>query len=165
MIRRALFSMSAAALVASAPACDDHDHDSPAADACGHFANGPAAPITASDDPDTAPAADALHTRYDVTLADMGGTPGGYLKVAVDEAGEYFFFVDGGATLSVEDSAAAALTPEASGTTQADCAVVDAWYQFDLDVGTYTVEVAAGAGTTTFSFVRNSAEHDHDHDH
>jgi hypothetical protein len=164
-MRRMLFGLSTSAILLAAPACDDHDHEheSPAEDACGHFADGPAASITATDDPGTAPAADALHTRYDVTLADMGGTPGGFLKVAVAEAGEYFFFVDGGATLTLEDSGAAAVTPEASGTTQADCAVVDAWYQFDLEVGTYTVEVAAAAGTTTFSFVRNMADGDHDH--
>lgn len=151
----------------AATACDahDHGHESPAVDACGHFANGPAAPLTASPDAGTAPLAPELHTRYDVTLVDVGGSNGGFVSFAVSEASEYNVFLGADVTAELALVASGVITPEAEGTTDADCAAVARWYTWDLAIGTYVLELdAVSASTAAVGFVRNTSDHD-DHDH
>jgi hypothetical protein len=164
MMKRWLLTLAALPLVQVG--CDDHSHGgSVAADACEHFANGPIVALTAASDAGTAPRADLLHTRYDVQLIDVAGTPGGVVAFAVDEAGEYNLFLDAGVTAGLAPSTGGEpLAPELEGTTDADCADVARWYTWDLEVGTYVLTLTGQTGIDAVSFVRNTAEHDH-HDH
>jgi hypothetical protein len=162
MMKQWMMTMVALPLVQVA--CDDHGHGgSAAADACEHFANGPTVPLTAAADAGTAPRADMLHTRYDVQLIDVAGTPGGMVAFAVTEAGEYNVFLDEGVTAGLAPSTGGeALAPELEGTTDADCADVARWYTWDLEVGTYVLTLTGATGLDAVSFVRNTAGDDHD---
>jgi len=163
-----VFSSIVMALALSAtPACgDDHAHgdESPGADACEHLEVGPIVALTASDEPGTAPVAAESHIRYDLTLADMGGVPGGFVALPITEAGEYLVFLNAGTTLSLVDPAGEVLVPELEGTSSPDCAEVGAWAQFDLTIGTYTLELKGPSGASTISLVRIPAGSDGAHD-
>jgi hypothetical protein len=155
---------AAAALALVTPACDSHDHDhSLGHDACEHYVDGPVVDVTAGADAATAAEASAAHTRLDVTLVDVSGAPGGFLSVAITEAGAHGFFFDAPVSLVVTNAGGSELIPTASGTTDADCAEVASWFTFDLAVGTYVFALSAEAGTTDVSLVHAYSDDDHGH--
>ncbi len=145
--------------------CDSHDHHEAdlGVDACEHLLEGPNVAVTAASDPATATAAASLHTRLDVTLVSVDDAPGGYLAIAVSEAGAQGFFFDTAVTLAVTDANGAVVAPTASGVADPDCAEVASWFTFDLGVGTHILKLAAAEGTTDLSLVHVYADNDHGH--
>lgn len=136
-----------AVFAVTAIGCDDNAtaSESPGADACEHFANGPIRAITAGADLAAAADASAEHTRWDVTLVELGGAGHGFLKIEIDAAGDHTFFFDRAVTLDLRDGSGTTVVPEASATGDADCAVVGGAFTFELGVGTYTLELSSSS--------------------
>jgi len=142
--------------------CGDHDHDhdheshaSPEEEACEHMADGPASSVTAGADSMLATDTDAdawTHKRVDLTLS--AGTDGfeGFLTFEATEAGDYLFFVDGDASLTV-----AGASPESSAAVST-CSEVAQVHTFELEVGEHVVGVAS-----TIETVRLVVEHSSEH--
>jgi hypothetical protein len=153
-----------AVLAMTAGACDDKATtvESPGADACEHFASGPIRAITAGADAATAADASAEHTRWDVTLAAVGGAGHGFLAIEIDAVGDHTFFFDRAVTLTMRDGNGATVVPEASATSDADCAEVGGAFTFELAVGTYSLELSSSS-TDLLGLVWFGAGEEHEH--
>jgi len=134
---------------------DDHAHGSVEEEACQHMANGPASSVTAGADAMSAAdtSADAwTHKRVDVGL--MAATEGfeGFVTFEATEAGDYLFFVDGEASVTI-----AGASPESSAAVS-NCSEVAQVHTFELEVGEHVVQVTSAVET-----VRLVVEHDGGH--
>ena len=133
----------------------DHEHSSPEEEACEHMVGGPVSMVTASGDSMMATDTDAnawTHKRVDLTLS--AGTDGyeGFVTFEATSAGDYLFFVDGDATLTVGGTSA-----ESSATVSA-CSEVARVHTFELEVGEHVVAVSS-----TMETVRLVVEHTSEH--
>lgn len=142
---------------------DHHDHASAGEEACEHLENGPVRSITAGVDAASAPDASEGHSRYDVTLVQIAGQPGGFVKVAIADAGEHILFFDQDVALVVTDAGGApVVTTRTVG--DADCDRVAVAFTMDLAVGTHTLALTPTSATTTsVSLVLERAVEEHSH--
>jgi hypothetical protein len=137
---------AAAVVVMALGGCGDdghtHDDEGLGVDACEHLEGGPIKAVTAGADAASATAAGDEHTRYDVALVDVGADSGGFLSVAVADAGEHVLFFDEDVTLVVTDGTGATVATTKA-TSDADCDLVKTAYTVDFSVGTYTLSLVA----------------------
>ena len=137
-------------------------------DACEHLANGPSRAVTASAEAASAPTVfDVEHTRFDVTLADLGGNPAGVVKFTVPEAGEYVFHGVSALTLALQNASGAAVPFVETKVGVSDCSTASRWIA-DLAVGTHLLTVTSGDTAPVQLMLQHleSPEHDdHGHDH
>src|SRR5690606_19908221 len=150
MLHRALSITASLALVVTAACHDDHeDHVSPAEDACEHMAEGPSQALTAADQTSAdAPALDAEHTRFDITLSGDDGALGGYVNLVIDEAGEFYVYLDTNVPVALADAQGAAIAAEETIANVAECAEVSTGHVYDLGVGTYSLRFGPGDAAT-----------------
>lgn len=148
---------------------DDHDHDHDHgedvfAEFCEHIAEGPEVAVTASADADAAPAADAAHTRYDVTLVDEGsGMFSGSLTraigstdqiIALTEAVPYLVFDSEGNEVPFHHDLGA----------PAECTLIASARHFEMPIGTVTLTFGP-TDVQTFSMVVEASDHGaHEHE-
>ena len=139
-------------------------HENPDGEACEHLKGGPAAAPapapTAAATADAAPAVAADHQRYDVTLIDVAGGKGGFVKYAASEATDYIFFLGADVPVEFLDAANAPVAPEASASNSTGCAEIKGRHLVPFEVGTYALRFGPTTQTTV-SIVVEGAGHDH----
>jgi hypothetical protein len=148
---------------------DDHNHNAGSnevslnAEACEHMANGPATALTAA--ATTEEATDTEHSqwehkRVDLTLVDDGnGAFVGYVKYEAEAAGDYLFFADSEASITV------AGTMAESEADVSECTDVAHVMTFELAVGEHVVEVRASSASVRLVVEVSGGHSDHgDHE-
>ena len=168
-------ALAGASLCAAAGCDEDHEHEheevSLGAEACEHLEEGPIKTVTAGADAASATDASDEHTRWDVTLVDVEGGNGGFIELALADAGEHVIVFTSDVDLMITNAngdevtttkamgSPSGLLPEA--TSVADCADVKAAFTVDFSVGTYTLAITpVAAAVTSVSFVLIPAEGD-----
>lgn len=126
-------------------------------DACEHLTQGPligqAASAKASAE---APLVSKPHTAFDLTLPGLGADPT-YVRYSVSKAGDYVFYLDKAADLTVTSDANAPVAPKASATSAAGCPVAKVRQVYSLTVGTYMVKIGP-TQTSSVTFVAIAAD-------
>ena len=155
--------------VCAVAACGSDDAaPTPQEDACEHMAEGPFEAVTAAaDNQSTTPSIDALHTRYDITLAASGADYIGFVELVNDEMAERYLFLDADVPIELS-TGGGAVAPEESFSQVADCGEVATGQLFDLDVATYQLEIGPTSQTSVSIVIVEPADghgHDHGHDH
>lgn len=169
--RPAFVALGSLLLVAS---CGDEDHDdhddhgehgavSAVDDACEHFAEGPAAAVTAGADAASATALPDTHTDYTVTTAS--GT--GFVQIPVAEATELTVVLSEAATVTISDLAGNTVAPEATPMYNGSpCEPAQIGLVFDAAVGTYVLELASVPNDSVrIVVVTAEGEHGDEHGH
>ncbi|TNF34312.1 MAG: hypothetical protein EP329_07375 [Deltaproteobacteria bacterium] len=128
---------------------------------CEHFDGGDTEAVTAGAEAAAAVDVTGTHTRYDITLVDVGGALGGYVSIAIDEASEYAIFVSADVGVEVTDATGAVVTPEESFVGSDVCAPIGASTHVALGVGTYTIALGPTAESTV-QLVYVEPGHDHE---
>ena len=138
---------------------DGQAHESPDDEGCEHIKGGPAASPapTAAASADVAPALGSDHRRYDVTLIDVAGGKGGFVKYAASEAADYLFFLSADVPVEFLDGANAPVTPEASATSSSACSEIKGRHLVPLQVGTYAVRLGPTTHDTVSIVVEEAA--------
>lgn len=139
--------------------CSDK-HPSFEEEGCEHLKEGPSAAVTAASGADSAPAVAGDHKRYDVTLIDVGGGKGGFVKFAAAQAVDFVFFLDANVPLEFLDATNMAVAPEASATSSTVCAEIKGRHLVPLEVGTYVLKLGPTT-LTSVGIVVEEAAHDH----
>ncbi|MCC6621013.1 MAG: hypothetical protein IT385_07145 [Deltaproteobacteria bacterium] len=130
------------------------------AEACEHLEIGPAQAVTAGVDATSAVDTSEEHTRYDVTLVTVGEQPGGFVAMAIADAGEHVVFLDRDVALTITDAAGRPIEA-ARAVGDPSCDRVAVAYTVDFDVGTYTLTIAAASpSTASVALVLVPAAHD-----
>lgn len=140
---------------------DDHDHGEEEvvfAEFCEHLAEGPEIAVTASADAAAAPAADAEHTRYDITLVDDGnGMFVGSITRAIDaedqivaltEAIPYTVFGSDGTEVAIHEDLGA----------PSECTLIASARHFEMPIGTVTLTFGP-TDVQTFSMAVEASDH------
>ena len=142
---------------------DNHEHNAnhgtevtPEADGCEHMVEGPEQAVTAAAAAADAPSITETHTRYDITIADGSG----FVALEVAEEGEWHFFFDKDVTLTITDSADAAVAAEETIDSVAECSEVAEGAAYDLGVGTYVLTIETSE--TEVSMVPVPGDHAHE---
>ena len=136
---------------------------SPDAEACEHLEQGPAQPIAAgSAADDSAPAVADDHRRYDITLADISGQNGGFVAFASSEAADWLFLFDRDVPVTFRDAAGAAIAPEETSASSADCPLVRGRHLVPLEVGTVYLELGPSTETSVSLVIEEAAGHEHE---
>jgi septal ring-binding cell division protein DamX len=122
------------------------------AEACEHLNHGPILGLTAGETAsESAPLVSKPHTSYDLTLPGLGKDPT-YVRYSVSKAGDYVFYLDKAAELTVTDEAKATVTAKETATSAASCPSVRVRRVYPLTVGTYTLQIGP-TGDASVSFV------------
>lgn len=138
-----LLSAAAFAFAIGACANDREDTDTLGIIACEYFADGPILEATATATAAEAPDVSAQDTRYNLSLANVSGARGGFLKVTLS-GGEHTFFFDHAVGLTLTN--AGGLVPAAAQlSSDPDCATVKSAFRYDVSAGTYTLSLTTTA--------------------
>jgi len=130
--------------------------------ACEHLTGTEVKTVTATASRQGAPAVAADHHRYEIALADVAGGKGGFLSLAVAEAGDLAFFLDAEVPLKLSDAGGSAVSFESSEQSSPDCAAVKGRFVAHLGVGPVYLELGPTAAGTV-NLVVEGEHHDHDH--
>lgn len=141
--------------------CGSDPEAHPDAEGCEHLREGPAAAITAATTADSAPAVDADHRRYDVTLIAVTGGMGGFVRYTAPEAVDYLLFLDADVPVQFLDAANATVTPEESATSSTACSEIRGRHLVPLEVGPYAIQLGPTAATTVSIAVEEAAHDAH----
>jgi hypothetical protein len=90
-------------------ACPGEQEEDPSSEACEHATAGPFAPATAGSDTASAPNISAEHTAHQITLIEIDGGKGGFVRYDVAEAGVHRVFLSSDVPVSAQDAAGNAL--------------------------------------------------------
>ena len=135
---------------------DDHDHHL-GEEACLHMLNGPASALAAGGDEASATDtehSDWEHKRVDLTLVEQSGSFTGFIKLEIDDAGDYSFFASNKATLKINGE-----SPESS-QAEDECSGITHFDVFELTVGEHILKVTAAEAT--IQLVIEGSEEGHD---
>ena len=110
------------------------------------------------------PVVDETHTRYEIGLATLADADrGGSLRFSADEAGDYAFFADQSAILTLTDGKGATLTPElVAGEDEVEgCLDIFSAHVFQLEPGDHELQINA-AERDTLALIVEEVGHVHE---
>jgi len=157
-----LLTLGASALhLLGCGSAQQQQHD-PADDACVHMANGPNANSAASDAADAgAPDVSAHHTRHDITLTNLTGGNGGFVKFLSGKHTDFFFFLDKDIPFAVQDAVGGAVSIEERRSV-GECAEVAMGHKAAIEVGTYYLSFGpTPLATVSLVVVESGGQHHH----
>jgi hypothetical protein len=134
---------------------------------CEHLADGPAAPVTATDAPSltASPAVDLDHRRYDVTLPALSGGSGrgGYVRFAPSEATDYVIFLGTVVPMTITDASGASVPIETTVDGSEECSEIARKHTVELAPGTYFLFLGGQAtpATSVSVVLEEAAGHEH----
>ena len=160
----------AVALLASTAliGCDEHAHEHGGEDvfteACEHMELGPDIDVSAAGSGSAAPDVSTEHTRYDVTLSDLGdGTFGGSVTFAAPEAGLYYFMLSADVPVAVTGADGGVVPVHHEVQDPPECALVSMAYHYELPVGTATIAIGPAPSADLSLIVEHDTSTEHEH--
>ena len=152
----------------SLAACGGHDHDDHGGHAegevewCLHMEEGPTTAVTVAGAAGDAVTADHEHKRLEVaTTAD-----GGFVRVALDEAGDYIVALSADVSLEVQDGAGAVIALEASEASPEECDAAAVAHTVELGIGEHLLKLGSVQGAPLHVVIEHAEGHDeHDGGH
>lgn len=155
------YTITGAMLSMLAFGCSESAKPTADEEACEHLNGGPDAPLLATASAELAPAIAGDHKRYLITLIDVAGGKGGFVKFAPPEATDYLFFLDASVPVQFLDWTNGPVPPEESSTNSTACAEIKARHVVPLQVGTYGVQFGPTAETAVGVVVEEAAHSAH----
>lgn len=131
------------------------------AEGCEHLREGPSIAVSAAATGSGAPAIDADHNRYDVTLSAVSGGLGGFVSYAAPEATDYLFFLGAAVPVQFLDAANVVIALEEEATGSTACTEIKGRYLVPLQVGTYTLRLGPTAQTSVAIVVEEAGHAPH----
>jgi hypothetical protein len=138
-------------LLGLAAACvEGHDDASPDEDACAHLRAGDfEATTAAASNASTVPIVGATHKAYRITLADVSGGKGGYVKFVADAADDFILFTTVDVPLVVRSALTVSeIEPTSSTSSVAACSQIKRRRLYPLTPGTYNLELGPTTATS-----------------
>lgn len=142
-----------AVVAAGLVACGGHDLEK---ELCEHMQEGPSRPVTAAGEANDAPPATFSHARADITLVEVPGGNGGFVRYEANKATDFVFALDKNVPLAFTGPGGEAVAVEKTEIGSAECSEVGVRHRIELAVGSYTLSF----GPTTETEVRMVVEAD-----